>query len=71
MYLPRVLPKFCITLVVLLSGIVDSSSHTMSIPLPTLSVRTELTDNSVELLGLLSDVPDRAGGGEFVEVERW
>ena len=71
MYLPRVLPKFCITLVVLLSGIVDSSSHTMSVPLPTLSVRTELTDNSVELLRLLSHVPDRAGRGKFVEVERW
>lgn len=71
MHLPRILPKFCITLVVLLSGIVDSSSHTMSIPFPALTVRTELTDNPVELLWLLSHVPDRAGRGKFVEVERW
>ena len=71
MHLPRVLPKFCVTLVVFLSRIVDSSSHAMSVPLPTLSVRTELTDNSIELLGLLSHVPDRAGGSKFVEVERW
>ena len=65
MYLPRVLAKFCVTLVVLLCRVVDSSCDAVSVPLAALSVGTELTsvaesgaDNPVELLWLLPDIPD-------------
>ena len=65
MYLPRILAKFCITLIVLLCRVVDSSRDAVSVPLAALSVGTELTsvgesraDNSVELLWLLPDISD-------------
>ena len=65
MYLPRILAKFCITLIVLLCRVVDSSCDAVSVPLATLSVGTELTsigesraDNPIELLGLLPDISD-------------
>ena len=65
MYLPRILAKFCITLIVLLCRVVDSSCDAVSVPLAALAVGTELTsvgegraDNPVELLWLLPDISD-------------
>ena len=65
MYLPRVLSKFGVTLIVLLCRVVDSSCDAVSVPLAALSVGTELTsvaesraDNPVELLWLLPHISD-------------
>ena len=64
-YLPRILAKFCITLIVLLCRVVDSSCDAVSVPLAALAVGTELTsvgegraDNPVELLWLLPHISD-------------
>ena len=65
MYLPRVLAKFGVTLIVFLCRVVDSSCDAVCVPLAALSVGTELTsvaesraDDTVELLWLLPDIPD-------------
>ena len=75
MYLPRILAKFCITLIVLLCRVVDSSCDTVSVPLAALSVGTELTsvgesraDDPIELLRLLPDISDRAGRSKLIEI---
>ena len=78
MYLPRIFAKFCITLVVLLCRVVDSSCDAVSVPLTALSVRTELTsvgesraDNPVKLLWLLPDISDGAGRSKLIEIQSW
>lgn len=68
--LPGILSELGVSLVEGVCGIVDPSGNSLGISSPTLTKGAKLISHyTIELLGLLSCVPNVAGRGEFIEVQ--